>query len=1697
MSEAQAVEAKELALVGKVEMRIALASTEKKLEDLLKTFLAPLLLKLGSESVAVRNKVISICQHINTRIKSQDINLPVAALLKQYKDNADVALIRHFDILYIQQGISRLSVSDRLELLPILLQGIAKDYDTSTQHASQLFHLILRLLVHFKLPLRGSKEDDELRSTLGLADEDAVFLSRWFGKLLLLTIIRQSTPESGSSLRCAGLSIEEYKFLTLQGKPDAWDPSSDSGLNLTESKALVTRFLASGLFNDDEKFIPALIASADTNSRISEVGEDTLKRVMVAKDLEDSKLVETLFEFYFGSTTSEGSLPVKTPLRIRILGLLSKSVKCSAYPNQVARIVEEGLLSPELASTNKTAGREASKFRSAIFSLVNFVARHGASEHLSTVAQSLVGNLRAFIQDQGWPTPDRDQDMELRGYGYETIGLLAKAAPDKILIEPTLDLLEWLFRSLREDSAGKDVAVSIEEALSSVLGAFSKPFDSSVMPKFRQILLKYAASSQVTTPASEKFTRNTRYVATRFANRCLPFDDVLARWIDILAVSGGSAERHEVVEEGRRGLDPYWFQMSNTIIGTEREQTRLVFPDFDKLVNFIFAQNGEDDDAMDLDEPNDAIGQVHHFYQQYPEALPTVISFCSQVALQSALTEKKIGDDVSEDWGRKLDTLMSTDMRARQAFRAYASDDSHGRSLATILKVSFDRLTRDSVSDVGDIGTTLVRLLSLCPERYWVLARLVQDFRALEPSILSNNVGRRLAAAHAYGLLASHKDCDQDSVRKSQTLFFDKLSTWKEAVGGQINEISGVILAIGFYFSRAYWRGSQVFSTTIADDHPIHQLLKTLIEVLKESRDATLKGAAYSCIDQLSLFHVITPTLISKYAKVEDIAQHIYDSAKTGTTGAILALGHLSMIMGEVESDAEEPSDYKYIGEKLYELHEVRQPEVQFSVGEALSCFACGWESKALTAELDILHPSQTQTPWDAPLQTPSGPKREKTLATVLEKTLKGCVQTKPALKKASVIWLLCLLQYCGHKPEMQGYLGQCQIAFKNCLSDRDEVVQEAASRGLGLVYEKGDRQLKDDLVRDLVGSFSDNKPKMSGTVSEDTQLFEPGALPTGDGSITTYKDILSLAAEVGDSSLVYRFMSMASNNSIWSSRAAFGRFGLSNIFSDSSVDGYLAQNPKLYPKLYRYRHHRFDPNPNVQRSMNDIWNSLVKDSSTTIDKHFDAIMDDLLTSILAKEWRVRQATCAAIGDLVQGRSIEKYEKYLSAVWDKCFKVLDDIKETVRVAAASLARVLTSILTRSLEAGDASVKSANAQLTRVLPFLFSTSGLESSAEEVRLFSVHTLLQIVKKSNANTLNPHVPELVERLLGLLSSLEPEAVNYLHLNASKYNLTEQKIDDMRLQSVRSSPLTESLERCLDLADADTMRALVPRIEAAMKSAVGLPSKVGCSRILVTLATRHRFLFSPYADGFLKLIHKQIHDRNETVSSSYAAAAGYLARLASDKQLLATITFTNKLYFESEENSDRNRLLAGDITRAISLHATDRFTALAASLLPFIFLAKHDSLETVRKVFEETWSDHVAGPRSVSLYLREILTLSDTHLDSRQWAVKHTAAKTVADAILSITSAVGSENIDPVAAKIIWPVLDRALAGKSWEGKEVVLEAFVRFVERAETYWKGDGDVAKQLEKVATREAKRQEGKNEKVVKGVLEMLRKHLEG
>ncbi|KAG9729048.1 ARM repeat-containing protein, partial [Aureobasidium melanogenum] len=223
MATEQSPEARELSLVGKVEMRIALADGDQKLQATLNTYLAPLLLKLASEHMSVRNKVISICQHISLRIKPESIKLPVAALVEQFRSNLNTPLIRHFDLLYIQTGVRRMSFVESAALFPVVLQSVASAGKTSPTHGSQMFNLLLQLLKYFKLPPRGTKEDEELRSTLQLSAEDTSFLAFWFGRLILFSVVRGSS--NTTSVTCPGLRPSEYSFLTLQNKEDVWNPT--------------------------------------------------------------------------------------------------------------------------------------------------------------------------------------------------------------------------------------------------------------------------------------------------------------------------------------------------------------------------------------------------------------------------------------------------------------------------------------------------------------------------------------------------------------------------------------------------------------------------------------------------------------------------------------------------------------------------------------------------------------------------------------------------------------------------------------------------------------------------------------------------------------------------------------------------------------------------------------------------------------------------------------------------------------------------------------------------------------------------------------------------------------------------------------------------------------------------------------------------------------------------------------------------------------------------------------------------------------------------------------------------------------------------------------------------------------------------------------------------------------------------------
>lgn len=717
--------------------------------------------------------------------------------------------------------------------------------------------------------------------------------------------------------------------------------------------------------------------------------------------------------------------------------------------------------------------------------------------------------------------------------------------------------------------------------------------------------------------------------------------------------------------------------------------------------------------GMDID----SVSVFGNFSGSKINAFPSAVNYCRRMLLMAALQKSDTPLTIDADWERQLDVLFRTDKDSRKVMKDHIRSID-GDALFTFLTASFEGMLRNDGNGLADCGRCFVEIASISPSK--VIGRIADRAPELLPSIKSNNVATRFLAAQAFGILAPHAaNTDQTVHGELNSLLLD-IKPWSTAIAADANKVHGSILAVGYMLSRSSFYGR----TDSKDHNTVQTAIASLLEILCGAKDASTKEAVLNAIGQVSVSGVLTSKqLDASTAKSAGVIELLTADAKKGNEKSISALGRLATVFeGELvdEPDAKDPLSLILNG--LYSLFEIKQAEIHFTVGEAISCLGACWDSDVLLLSLDV----------DAAYN--GRPKKNHTLEKILQKLLQDCKTTKPSLKKASGIWLFSLIQNCGHLGEIQARLRECQAAFMGLLSARDELVQETASRGLSLVYEQGDKELREKLVKDLVASFTGASAQLK--VDDDTELFEPGALPTGEGnSVTSYKDIISLANEVGDQSLVYKFMSLASNAATWSTRAAFGRFGLSSILSESEID------PKLYPKLYRYR---FDPNPNVQRSMNDIWTALVKDSSVTINQYFDEILADLLKSVLGKEWRTRQASCAAIADLVQGREFDKYEKHLSDIWQVAFKVLDDIKGSVREAALKLSMVLTNTLVRQIEAGTES-RHAQAMLKEVLPFLLSSQGMESSAKEVRIFATVTVLKIIK-NGGKALLPFIPHLV---------------------------------------------------------------------------------------------------------------------------------------------------------------------------------------------------------------------------------------------------------------------------------------------------------------------------------------------------------------
>ncbi|AAS51165.2 ACL063Wp [Eremothecium gossypii ATCC 10895] len=1624
---AQLSEQQELDLVDKVELRFALAE-EDSFERNLDTFLAPLVLKLGSPHGAVRQAVLKTLGYVTGRLGTfKTMKLPVEKLLTQAEQpklnpDADSTSVRLYSLMFVSKGVERLDTEERWQLVPRVLRG----YGTTPAAARpRVFVLLWKLLSDWQAPEPGTRAADEARAAVQV---DASVRELWmerFTQLFLLLPVRPTNGKIPRGYSCPGLAAEDVAFFTYNA-----GVSFDAD-QLHRVREAIYRFVVDLFAPEDDRMLAQflVVASVDATA-LSERAATNLRRIRVP--YEDRSFVAYLVGLFMGSKTG-GAPPANHKLQEAILSVLNNSILATTLATEVPVLCSIGLNS------------DFHKLRSLTLTFIQHIAKYNHSSLIQADAHSsgaystnIAALIRNNLHNEGWPklllnrsTPNFNLSIQQRRSQYETLGEILKK--DFSLVKD-LSYIEFLIDSLKGDLP--DFRPSIQSALSS-MAVHLPQLPSASKEKLKKILLQVMMEhpDQCDSPSDQEASMACKYIAIKYCNAAFTFNDADARLINILGTA--RCNRFDVIEEAHKGLHPYWFRVSQSYAkGLGERRTNAPASDLKEIVFLPFEQL--------LDTVLKAIKGDN--LQAIEECLNTAVRFSIQTIVSNATQGANTVIVQDADWSLRIEKAIDMDKivlkRVGEAIKGVTSSNYTN----FLVLLSNELIKRNSNG----------QKVSLYKYDDSIFGKALLFFlRNSSPDVI-----RQLnpIAGSLFSLLDNHRVTNENDLELTANLYailgaYDYSNLFQEKIADLTASASKqdmqLLLACSYLLPRLVLVDPQSASVLVM---ATSRLLGLLLEQLQLP---SYRKLTYRCLSQVLKFGLLN---ILPEEERRTHLDRVISNLKlklTNDEDATALWGYLSLYISSEQ-------DFHTMFRAIEDTHVSKHTEFLFTAGEALTVIVGGWANGWIQQQLDVdISVRELETAF---------PPRY--LSIGLTRLQELCNSSKPAHRRAGCMWLLSVVQYLGSSEEVLSQCREIHMTFMKLLGDRDELVQDSASRGLSIIYELGGSDLQETMVKSLIRSFTDSAATMnmtSGTMTEDTALFEPGLLDTGDGTISTYKDILNLANEVGDPALVYKFMDLAKSSTLWSSRKGIA-FGLGAIISKNTLNDMLSKNSqlsqKLVPKLFRYR---FDPNENVSRIMQGIWDTLILETASTIKDFYPDIMNELLASMGNKEWRVREAGVNAIVDLIQSSSFEQYGSQIQELWTMTFRVMDDIKDSVREAGLKLAKVLSKSLVATITSEvKQNLVDPDHILEILLPFLLGPKGFNSSAEAVQKFALKTILELIEKAGP-VMRKHGPKLVYELALSLSFMEPQVINYLSLNADKYSISAEEIDRQRAQALASSPIMTAIEKIVDMCDDSSVGPLVKTSSKVVRKSVGLPSKVGSARILSLITQKYSLSMNSYSEKLLELCFGCFQDRNHASATAFTLPFAHLFRVTSLDVRVKYATKLSELYFDTILAQLKS--VIGVAIGALIKHAPTQFEQCASIFMPLIFLAKHDPDESLSTLYANNWTEaSKSSTGTMKLYLEEISNLASASMRSTSFSVRLMCARSICDVVGSVDSSIPNNQVQN-----LFDVLLESSKGRSWDGKNVVIEALVTLTEKAESFYVGDNFLNNLVKKTLVTEISR----------------------
>ncbi|XP_075450242.1 proteasome adapter and scaffold protein ECM29 isoform X2 [Ascaphus truei] len=1530
--------------------------------------------------------------HLNKRIKSRPkIQLPVETLLVQYQDPAAVCFVTNFTIIYIKMGYPRLPLDKQCELAPTLLTAME---GRPQPQQDSLMHLLIPTLYHMKY----SSESFKANSPFNLAEKPKTVqllldfmldvLLMPYGFVLNEPQNRQSVPPGqGSSTPSSTSGVgmpQPPPGLSFYAAKRIVGDNPWTAEQLEQCKLGIVKFIEAEQVPELEAVIHLVMASSDTRHSVATAADLELRSKQSLIDWNDPTIINKMYKVYLGDIplkTKEGSAlkpelkrdPVSTRVKLKIVPhLLRSRLAAELFPANI-QVVYDGLF----------GGNTNAKLRTLSLQFVHHICTACPDSKMKPLGPMLLNGLTKLINEY-------KEDPKLLSTAYSAVGKLASRMPQ--LFTKDLALVQQFFEAMRKEEP--DVRLSIQEALSMMVGAYTN-LEGAQLTLMEALVGSYLVKPEV----------QVRQVAVKFASNVFAPDHIPSRYLLLLTAGDPREEVHGEAQRALRTLPA----------GKEKDSAPQKLPSFPVMVSHI------------MDKVSNRIKTQVKFVTTSsvlpfnPATFLEIILYLRMCLAHSAgvtPTCQSLADmqDQAPALGRYIRELMSSGSIAP------ASSSSKNEDLSPV--EMYIGLLQQLLSAVGGLPVMycLLEVVSVYPHK--LAAKLVDKTDWIKGLMISNKIEMRELAAQLYAVVVSTVPASELKSKLENLIKTAKDNHNPEAQHGSLLALGYLI---GRYLAKYNMRAFELQDMEQSEPAPMSEqdeIIKTCTETIGLFLDNASPLLAIAAVTALGEIGRNGPLPIpdegsgfTKQQLVESLQARIPSGKETNRAKerAIRTLGYFPV------GDSNFPYQKKLL-QGLMESVEAKQIELQFTVGEAITNAAVGTKSAA-ARDVWIITEEEYTPPADV--------KVNDEVPWVLEQILnKYVVSVNPHIRQAACIWLLSLVKKLSTHQDIRSKLKEIQSAFISVLSENDELSQDVASKGLGLVYELGSEQDQQELVAMLVDTLMTGK-RAKHEVSGDTEVFQGtslGKTPDGQG-LSTYKELCSLASDLSQPDLVYKFMNLANHHAMWNSRkgAAFGF----NVIATRAGEQLVPFLPQLVPRLYRYQ---FDPNTGIRLAMTSIWNALVTDK-TTVDKYLTEILQDLINNLTSNMWRIRESSCLALSDLLRGRQLEGVVDKLPEIWETLFRVQDDIKESVRKAAELALKNLSKVCIRMCE--PAKGASGQRTIAVILPCLLD-KGMMSTVNEVRALSINTLVKISKNAG-ELLKPHAPKLIPALLESLSVLEPQVLNYLSLNATDQE--KSAIDSARLSAAKSSPMMETINMCIQHLDVPVLGELVPRLCELIKSGLGLGTKGGCASVIVSLTTQCPQDLMPYSGKLMSALLNGLGDRNSVVQKSYAFALGHLVRTARDNSTEKLLQKLSTWYMEKEEPAYRTSCTL--TVHAISRYSPDVLKNHSGVALPLAFLAMHavsDEEKEDSNLWKEVWQENVPGSigGGIRLYMKELIGITQKALQSPFWKMKAQGAAAIASIAKQQTGSLVPPHLGMVVSTLL-----QGLPGKTWAGKEELIKA------------------------------------------------------